>query len=104
MRCHRRPCAECPWSKETPPGQFPRSRYEEIAGTSGSPGDDRPLGTPMFACHMTIEGREVPCAGWLVAIGLHHLTVRLLVAEGELPAEVLRPGPTGRSCTAPTPR
>lgn len=93
MKCHRRPCKECPWSKETPPGQFPLSRYEEIAHTTGAPGAEAPLGSPMFACHMTIEGREAPCAGWLAAVGYESLTVRVLLAKGELPPDVMEPGP-----------
>lgn len=93
MKHRKRPCGECPWSKETPPGQFPLSRYEEIAHTSGEPGTEAPLGAPLFACHMSLEGRDVPCAGWLAAIGRESLPVRVLVAYEELPPEVLDPGP-----------
>ncbi|NDK24708.1 hypothetical protein FSY75_09505 [Streptomyces sp. TR1341] len=46
----------------------------------------------MFACHKTKEGRERACAGWLAAVGHRHIGVRLAVAQGRLPAEVLTPG------------
>jgi hypothetical protein len=47
----------------------------------------------MFACHMTIEGKDAPCAGWLAAIGYESLTVRLLLAQGEIPVSAMEPGP-----------
>lgn len=90
---HRRfPCAECPWRIDTAPGQFPACRYEALRDTTGSPGREAELGAPLFACHKSAEGREEACAGWLAAVGLEHLGVRLAVATGRLPAEVLRPG------------
>jgi len=89
---HRRfPCAECPWRLDTPPGQFPARRYEQLANTSGAPGAEASLGAPLFACHKTAEGREQACAGWLAVAGRDHLGVRLAVATGRLPAEALDP-------------
>lgn len=92
MRCRSAPCPECPWVRSTPPGQFPASRYEEIRGTTRDGDDHAGFGAPMFACHMTVEGHEVPCAGWLAAVGEQSVTVRLNVAYGEIPADALRPG------------
>jgi hypothetical protein len=90
---HRRcPCAECPWRRDTPPGQFPACRYEQLADTPGRPGAEAGLRAPLFACHKTAEGREQACAGWLAVTGRDHLGVRLAVATGRLPAEVLDPG------------
>lgn len=88
------PCKRCPWKKETPPGEFPASRYEELRVTSEQPGGYEPgIGAPMFACHKTAEGRERACAGWLAAVGHRHLGVRLAVAQGRIPAEALAPRP-----------
>jgi Family of unknown function (DUF6283) len=90
---HRnRPCGECPWRRDTPPGKFPACRYEALRETSGQPGAEVPLGAPMFACHMTQEGREVACAGWLAVCGIEHLGVRMAVLAGRLEPEDLRPG------------
>ncbi|MCL2732483.1 MAG: DUF6283 family protein [Actinomycetia bacterium] len=90
---HRRyPCAECPWRKDTPPGQFTAGRYEALRGTSGSPGSEAAFGAPMFACHKSPEGREESCAGWLAVAGIDHLGIRLAVARGHLPASALAPG------------
>lgn len=38
------------------------------------------------------DGRELPCAGWLAAVGYFHVGIRLLAARGEIPVEALRPG------------
>ena len=90
---HRRyPCAECPWRRDTPPGMFPTHRYDALAATTGSPGNEAPLGAPMFACHKSSEGREEACAGWLAAVGIEHLGVRVAVTMGALGPEVLEPG------------
>jgi hypothetical protein len=71
---HRpRPCAQCPWVKSTPPGQFPAERYEELKATTGSP------------------GWEMPCAGWLAGVGWHHMGIRIAVATGGLPLEAVDP-------------
>lgn len=91
---HRRyPCRECPWRRDTPPGQFAACRYEALAATTGSAGNEASLTAPMFACHKSPEGGEEACAGWLAAAGIEHLGVRLAVLAGRLPAEALQPGP-----------
>lgn len=91
---HRRhPCVECPWRRDTPPGQFPACRYEQLANTSGRPGAEAGLRAPLFACHKTAPGGEQACAGWLAVAGRDHLGVRLAVAHGRLPAEALDPAP-----------
>lgn len=86
-----KPCAECPWKKSSEPGKFPKERYEALERTHGSDGAEAPLGAPMFACHMTPEGREKACAGWLATEGNNHLGVRLAVITGRLPGETLEP-------------
>lgn len=89
---HRRyPCAECPFRRDTDPGQFPACRYEALTETVGAPGREAGMGAPMFACHKSPEGREEACAGWLAVAGIEHLRVRLAVALGDLPASVLSP-------------
>lgn len=90
---HRRyPCNECPWRRDTPPGKFPAERYEALRNTSGQPGHEAPLDSPLFACHKTAEGQEQACAGWLATAGIEHLGVRLAVLTGRIPGEALNPG------------
>ena len=90
---HRRyPCAECPFRRDTEPGQFPACRYQALQDTAGRPGGEAPLGAPLFACHKSPEGREEACAGWLAVAGYDHLGVRLAVAMGKLPASAVMPG------------
>jgi hypothetical protein len=93
LRRQKRPCAECPFRKDVEPGQFPAERYAALRGTCRS--DDTvqaPLGSAMFACHKSPEGGEFACAGWLAVEGLNHLTVRLAIAQGDLPSDAVRPG------------
>jgi hypothetical protein len=75
---HRpKPCAQCPWVKTTPPGQFPAERYEELKATTGSPGCEVGIGAPVFGCHKSAPGKELPCAGWLAGVGWHHMGIRI---------------------------
>jgi hypothetical protein len=85
-------CTECPWATTTPPGQFPPARYAALQATTGRPGHEAPLGAPLFACHKSSEGKDVPCAGWLAAVGLESIQVRVLIAQGRLSRSVLVPG------------
>ena len=90
---HRRyPCRECPFRRDTEPGQFPACRYQALQDTAGRPGHEAPLGAPLFACHKSPDGREEACAGWLAVAGYDHLGVRLAVAMGRLPGAALMPG------------
>jgi hypothetical protein len=63
-----------------------------MATTVGEPGREVPLGGPLWACHTSQEGLDLVCASWLARVGLDHLTVRLAVAAGRIPAEALSPG------------
>lgn len=92
MNVRPKPCANCPWVRSTEPGEFTEERYECLRVTTGTPGAEAPIGAAMFACHKSAEGKEMPCAGWLAAVGYESLTVRVLAAKGEIPAEALKPG------------
>jgi hypothetical protein len=92
IACRPRPCAECPWVKATPPGQFPAERFEALRATTGEAGNEAPFGAGMFACHKSAEGKEMPCAGWLAAVGYESITVRVNIALGAIPVEALSPG------------
>lgn len=93
----RRPCPECPWKRDSEPGKFPPERYQALRCTSRRPdargGTEAQLGDPLFACHMTHEGHEHACAGWLAVEGWGHLAVRIAVLSGAVPQCQLRPGP-----------
>ncbi|HEX8630866.1 MAG TPA: DUF6283 family protein [Catenuloplanes sp.] len=93
IRHPRRPCGQCPWRRDTPPGKFPADRYAALAATDGTPGREAPLAAPIFACHLSGEGHDQACAGWLAVVGLDHLGIRLAAAAGRLDPATLRPGP-----------
>ena len=86
LRRVHRPCAECPWRRDTEPGQFPACRYDALRSTAR-----QEFGAPMFACHKSPEGAERACAGWLVVVGPNHITVRLALATGRLDSSALTP-------------
>jgi Family of unknown function (DUF6283) len=90
---HRRfPCVSCPWRTDTI-GRFGFSNLADYAsGTCGSPGREQPIGAEMFACHTSRTDPPELCAGWLASVGYDHLTVRLAVLWGDLPAAALPPG------------
>lgn len=92
LRRRKRPCEECPWRKDTPPGQFPAERYEALETTRGAPGEEAGPFAPLFACHKSQDGREVACAGWLAVCGIDHIGIRIATARGRVPPEALRPG------------
>lgn len=90
----RRPCDECPWRADARPGRFERARWDALrASAHDERAGSAPLGAPLFACHKTAEGGERACAGWLAVEGSGHVTVRLAVVTGALPADALAPGP-----------
>lgn len=77
------PCSECPWKRSSPIGHFPPERYVALAPTA-----QQQLG-PMFACHMSKEGGEIPCAGYLMVAGPTSISVRLALAQGRLDLDSL---------------
>lgn len=85
------PCSDCPWRTDSDPTQFSPARWDDMLVTAGRPGDEAPIGAPLFACHQTSEGREQTCAGWLATVGYHHLGVRIAIAQGRIPEEALDP-------------
>lgn len=88
-----RPCAQCPWRKDTPRGQFPAARYEELACTTGTTEEPVPFGSPLFTCHKSKpDGGEIPCAGWLAAVGVTNLSIRLALLSGGLSLNAMTPG------------
>lgn len=88
MNCRKRPCEQCPWRKDGMRGQFPADRYEILRGTVD--GDDHHA--PIFGCHKSSDENTMPCAGWLASVGNQNIRVRMAVAMGEIPVELLKPG------------
>jgi len=87
------PCRECPFRVDVSPGKFPVERYELLRDTVGQPGAEQPIGAPLFACHLSPDGAETACAGWLATCGHEHLGVRMAVVMGAIPGAALAPQP-----------
>lgn len=88
----RRPCGNCPFRTDAPPGEFSAGRFRLLRASAGRPGSEAPIGAPVFACHKSSDGHDQACAGWLVTCGHDHLGIRLAVIERRLPATALIPG------------
>ena len=86
----RFPCHECPFRRDTDPGQFTSCRYDALRETSESPD----ISTPMFGCHKGAPGtdEDLACAGWLAVAGHAHPLVRIAVLTGRLEPADLEPG------------
>lgn len=81
----KRPCRTCPWRVTQDASEIPNFNLElaeDLVDSSGSPGDDRPIGSPMFACHQSKPQEEIVCMGWLKAVGAYHLGVRVQCMDG----------------------
>jgi hypothetical protein len=71
MKHAKSPCAECPWRLDVPIGQFPPERFETLAATAYD------LAGTVFACHMSKEGAEFACAGFILQSSAHNMACRL---------------------------
>ena len=65
------PCAECPWRRDVPTGKFPPERYVALATTAYD------MAGAVFACHMSKDGREFACAGFILQSSAHHFACRM---------------------------
>lgn len=92
MQHRNRPCANCPWRRDSPAGEFPPERYEALRATSGRAGAEAGMTAPIFACHKSTPGHDRACAGWLAQVGGEHLGIRYAVITGRISAEALTPG------------
>lgn len=67
----REPCAECPWRRDAPRGEFPAEAYRHSANTAYD------MSTHVFSCHMSGPGKPATCAGFLMRGAEHNLSVRM---------------------------
>lgn len=81
------PCNGCPWRTDTAMSIDSEAAWK-LCGSR-----DRPItpGEPMMPCHKkpTDGNDQNLCAAWLALYGWHHLGVRIMVASGMLPPDVL---------------
>ncbi|WP_436220433.1 DUF6283 family protein [Acidovorax sp. LjRoot118] len=91
------PCPSCPWrldqgAQDIP--EFSLAKAQELVATCPNERGHGPdFGAALFACHQSKSGSEIPCAGWLAAVGHAHPHVRLAVLHGRLAPGALETGP-----------
>jgi hypothetical protein len=78
------PCPECPWRTDVPVGKFPPERFLALAPTAYD------MSATQFACHMSQEGREQGCAGFVLRGADHNLGFRLAARHGKLDPDAVR--------------
>ncbi len=89
-------CKSCPWRVDCDPvtdipNGYSVELHEALRGTIATPGDvSCALGRTtqrIMACHYSLVGEEMPCAGWLAnQLGPgNNIYVRIEVMQGRLP-------------------
>ena len=73
-----KPCADCPWRKDVPVGNFPPERFVALANTAYD------MNLTQFACHKSPEEEEFGCAGFLLEGAAYNLGVRLAIRSGSV--------------------
>lgn len=90
------PCPSCPWrldqrAQDIP--EFSLAKAHDLAATCPNERGHGPdFGAALFACHQSKSGSEIPCAGWLAAVGHAHPHVRIAVLHGRLAPGALERG------------
>lgn len=69
-------CKECPFIIGNV-GKFPPERFVALAHTAYD------MATEVFACHMSKEGKEKACAGFMM-VCQHNMTIRLRAIQGHV--------------------
>jgi Family of unknown function (DUF6283) len=73
-------CKSCPWRVDAKADDIPAFDMEKAEGLVDC--NSGLFGAPIMACHLSTEGNDIPCAGWLAREGANNIFVRLRVASG----------------------
>jgi hypothetical protein len=91
-----KPCASCPWRKESTAADIPNFSLELAEGLASCSPDSRNIGpewnAKLCACHQSKPRAEFVCAGWLAVAGHRHPQVRFAVFSKDLHEAALEPG------------
>ena len=76
----RKPCDNCPWRKDAPPGHWDPAHFRDIWRNCQ---DD---GHALMLCHKSkpAEKIEIPCAGAVVVLGFKSIGIRIAALRGKL--------------------
>lgn len=74
-----KPCKSCPWRIGNTPDTIPNFKADLSAKLSQTCRDD---GLQIMACHKSREGREIPCAGFVLQVGPESIGLRFAVRRG----------------------
>lgn len=84
-----KPCESCPYRTDVPSGMWHPDEYAKLVEYDAPTGEQP---TAMFQCHQYGAGDAGArlCAGWVACHGQELLSLRLAVARGRVPAEVMQ--------------
>jgi len=107
MKGKRKQCKKCPWLKTTNPREIPdgycERKHADLAGTIANLNITDPheiargLGAKrlrIMACHESMPGKEISCAGWMnhqLGAG-NNIALRLAVAFGRMEVDYVLVG------------
>lgn len=91
-----KPCPSCPWRINKTAQDIPNFDLERAERLAQCSPDEDGFGpapfSPLFACHQSVEGKDIVCAGWLATVGHTSPRARIATRDGRLPVESLKPG------------
>jgi hypothetical protein len=97
LRTPGKPCASCPWRKDSTAADIPNFSMELAERLASCSPDSSNVGpdhdAKLFACHQSKPDAELACAGWLAVAGHRHPRVRFAVFKKKLDESALEPGP-----------
>lgn len=97
----RKQCAKCPWKVSTNPHDIPNgycpAKHAKLKGTIAEQGEYNLAGSSIrvMACHESVEGKDLPCVGWLhhqLGVG-NNIGLRLACMAKKIDANVETVGP-----------
>lgn len=78
------PCPCCPWRRDHAGGvgipNFSIDKARDLANAVG----DHDAFRPIMACHLSPDGTETPCRGYLAKHGWSNLAVRMMAIRGDI--------------------
>ncbi len=96
----RKQCEKCPWKVSTDPHEIPggycERKHAALTSTIAQEGVLNVGGAlRVMACHETVAGKELPCAGWLAnQLGPgNNIGLRFAVSRGRISADFELDGP-----------
>lgn len=85
------PCGSCPWRRGAKSESIPNFDSNRATCSLPQVAGDTDGFRPIMACHLSDEGGDRPCVGYVVSDdGWRNLTVRMAVIDGRIDLDAMR--------------